>query len=63
MRDQFKERWSRLPSQQLTSSLRTEGGKYRAILNNATEADSKVREKYNSNRDHIMLLSNPDVSI
>ena len=61
MRDRFKERWTRLPSEQLTTTLRTEGGKYRAILNNAMEADGKVRQKFGGNREFIALLSKSEV--
>ncbi|XP_071789061.1 programmed cell death 6-interacting protein-like isoform X4 [Asterias amurensis] len=57
MRERFKERWTRLQSGQLTTPLRTESSKYRTILNNAIQADGVVREKYNVNREFIVILS------
>ncbi|XP_022084899.1 programmed cell death 6-interacting protein-like isoform X2 [Acanthaster planci] len=57
MKERFKERWTRLPSDQLTTPLRAEASKYRTILNNAIQADSIVREKYEANREFISILS------
>ncbi|XP_071493136.1 programmed cell death 6-interacting protein-like [Diadema antillarum] len=63
MRERFKEKWSRVPSDQLTTSLRTEAGKYRTILNNAIQADHIVKEKYSQNRPFIIILSKSEGEI
>ena len=63
MKERFKERWSRLNSEQLTTPLRTEASKYRTILNNAIQADGVVREKYNASREFIVILSKPQVNV
>ena len=52
MRDHFKERWTRTPS-----------AKYRHILDNATNADGIVKEKYNTHRRALEILSKSDVSV
>ena len=63
MREHFKERWNRTPSNKLTQQLREEGNKYKAILANATSADGIVKEKYNTHRRGMEILSKSDVSI
>lgn len=63
MRDYFKERWTRTPSAKLTVQLREEGSKYRHILDNATNADGIVKEKYNTHRRALEILSKSDVSV
>ena len=62
MRDHFKERWNRTESSKLTVQLREEGGKYRNILDNATNADAIVKEKYNTHRRGLEILSKSEVS-
>ena len=62
LREQFKERWSRTPSQTLTKPMREEANKYRTILDTAIQADKIVREKYEKNKQAITLLSKPPVS-
>jgi programmed cell death 6-interacting protein len=42
--------------------MREECAKYRAIVENATNADKVVKEKYNAHRQAIELLSKSDVS-
>lgn len=61
LRNQFKERWTRTPSQTLTAPLRTEAKKYMDIIQNAINADKVVQEKYRTNRDAIALLSKQTV--
>ena len=63
LREQFKERWSRTPSQTLTKPMREEAKKYRTILDTAIQADKIVREKYEKNKDAITLLSKPHLSL
>ena len=63
MRDHFKDRWTRTPSAKLTGQLREEGTRYRSILDNATNADGIVKEKYNSHRRSLEILSKSDVCI
>ncbi|CAF0814582.1 unnamed protein product [Didymodactylos carnosus] len=57
LRNQFKERWTRTPSNTLTVPLREEAKKYLEIIDNAISADKIVQEKYRMNRDCIVLLS------
>lgn len=63
MRNHFKERWSRTPSSKLTQQLRDEGEKYKNILSNATSADGIVKEKYNTHRRGMEILSKSDVCV
>lgn len=63
MKERFKEKWNRTPSKKLTEQLRTEGGKYMSILNNATKADAIVKEKYNENRRAMDILCKSEQEI
>ena len=63
MKERFKEKWNRTPSKKLTEQLRTEGGKYMSILNNATKADAIVKEKYNENRRAMDILCKSEVRL
>ncbi|BFZ06266.1 hypothetical protein BsWGS_09305 [Bradybaena similaris] len=59
LKEQFKDRWTRTPSTSLTKPMRDEAGKYRGILDTAVQADHIVKEKYNSHKSAISLLSKP----
>ncbi|XP_015678220.1 programmed cell death 6-interacting protein isoform X2 [Protobothrops mucrosquamatus] len=56
LKNKFKERWQRTPSNDLYKSLRTEGTNYRNVLDKAVQADKQVKERYQSHRDTISLL-------
>lgn len=57
LRNQFKERWTRTPSEKLNEMFRTSAAKYREIINNAIAADAVVQQKFLENSNGIELLS------
>ncbi|XP_057660109.1 programmed cell death 6-interacting protein [Diorhabda carinulata] len=58
LRAQFKEKWTRTPSDNLTEMFKSNSAKYRQILNNAIEADKTVRSKFDTHKQGMELLSN-----
>ena len=63
LREQFRERWTRTPSQTLTAPIRSEAQKYRTIINNAMSADKVVKQRFNEHRSGYELLSKTNVSV
>ena len=59
LHDRFKEKWNCQPSAELTETMRKEVMKCQSILDAATQADQKVKEKYENNREAIILLGKP----
>lgn len=56
-RQQFKEKWTRSPSSKLTGVMKDHITKYRNIIQNAMDADERIKKKYAEHRDMIRLLS------
>ncbi|XP_015430734.1 PREDICTED: programmed cell death 6-interacting protein isoform X2 [Dufourea novaeangliae] len=57
LREQFKERWTRIPSSRLTEQFTVTLRKYREIINNAVTADKIVRKNYETHKEGMEILS------
>nr|ABG82044.1 ALG-2 interacting protein x [Penaeus monodon] len=57
LRTQFKERWTRTPSENLTATFQTNAQKYRKVIDTAMSADTTIRDKYESHKEGMELLS------
>lgn len=57
LRQQFKEKWTRTPSANLTATFTANATKYRKVIDTAVQADSTVKGKLESNRQGIEMLS------
>jgi programmed cell death 6-interacting protein len=63
LRSQFKEKWTRMESSKLTSNWKDNIAKYRSIIQNAVDADNKVRQKFAAQKDRIHLLASSEQEI
>lgn len=57
LRNQFKTKWTRTPSERLNEAFRSNSGKYREILRTAVSADKTVRETFDKYKRAMELLS------
>ncbi|XP_026475185.1 programmed cell death 6-interacting protein [Ctenocephalides felis] len=57
LREQFKEKWIRMPSAKITQPLKANTDKYQQIINNATQADNTVKQKFQTYLEGMELLS------
>lgn len=57
LRTQFKERWTRTPSDKLTGTFQTNAQKYRNVIDTAVSADTTIREKYDKHKEGMDMLS------
>eukprot|EP00096_Caligus_rogercresseyi_P011261 TRINITY_DN4379_c0_g1_i1.p1 TRINITY_DN4379_c0_g1~~TRINITY_DN4379_c0_g1_i1.p1 ORF type:complete len:848 (-),score=257.52 TRINITY_DN4379_c0_g1_i1:165-2708(-) len=57
LREQFKEKWTRTPSSNLSSLLMANSQKYHTLLDNALKAEEVINSRFEENREGIELLS------
>ncbi|XP_024083246.1 programmed cell death 6-interacting protein [Cimex lectularius] len=57
LKEQFKEKWNRVPSERLTKVCYDSINKYRELIKCAVDADQKVNDKFQQNKKGIILLS------
>jgi len=63
LRSQFRQTWTRTPSESLNAPIRAEANRYRGIINNAVMADSKIKQRFAMHQEAIRLLSQTDTDI
>ena len=57
LRNQYKQKWNRTPSEQLTKQLTDDQTKYLALLQRSKEADIKVKTQFENTIDYMRILS------
>uniref|UniRef100_A0A1B6GMD2 BRO1 domain-containing protein n=1 Tax=Cuerna arida TaxID=1464854 RepID=A0A1B6GMD2_9HEMI len=63
LRDRFKTKWNRIPSEELTKTFKLNLQNYRNIIDNASRADKIVQDKYKLHKQGIELLNEGPVII
>ena len=63
MRSQHVAKWSRTASDKLTATFTANATKYRTIINNATQADSMVKEKLTGHMHGMQMLSGGETQL
>ncbi|XP_076063979.1 programmed cell death 6-interacting protein-like protein AliX [Oratosquilla oratoria] len=57
LRTQFKERWTRTPSEKLTQNFQSNAEKYRKVIETAINADAQIKQKFEEHSEGMTLLS------